>query len=112
MELPDGQSSAQRVVLRHQGNKRLDGARRARAIDLGIPAVAFTDHIDLMAWHVAASDLIGYEHFQQFVTRMECSRRDYGHRALPGVGGSLSQANSPDFASSQVQNWASHIAHR
>lgn len=40
----------------------------ARAIDMGIPAVAFTDHIDLMAWHVAASDLIGYEHLQQFVT--------------------------------------------
>ncbi len=39
----------------------------ARAIDLGIPAVAFTDHLDLMAWHVAASDLVGYEHLQQFV---------------------------------------------
>jgi histidinol-phosphatase (PHP family) len=39
-----------------------------RAIDLGIPAVAFTDHLDLMGWQVEPSDLVGYEHFKPFVT--------------------------------------------
>jgi histidinol-phosphatase (PHP family) len=40
----------------------------ARATELGLPAVAFTDHLDLMPWQADASDLVGFDHFQPFLT--------------------------------------------
>lgn len=40
----------------------------AQAIELGLPAVAFTDHLDLMAWQVDPSDLDGFDHFKPFLT--------------------------------------------
>ena len=40
----------------------------ARAMELGLPAVAFTDHLDLMAWQVESSDFEGLEQFKAFLT--------------------------------------------
>ena len=40
----------------------------ARAVELGLPAVAFTDHLDLMAWQVELTDFEGFEHFKAFLT--------------------------------------------
>lgn len=37
--------------------RRLDGAACARAVDIGLPAVAFTEHADYTRWTVTASDL-------------------------------------------------------
>ena len=39
----------------------------ARAVDMGLPAVAFTEHADYTAWKVAASDFDGYEQLAAFV---------------------------------------------
>jgi histidinol-phosphatase (PHP family) len=39
----------------------------ARAAELGLPAVAFTDHMDFTAWRVTASDLDGDEDLKAFV---------------------------------------------
>src|SRR6266446_5733836 len=40
----------------------------ARAVAMGLPAVAFTEHADYTPWVVIGSDLDGYEHLQAFVT--------------------------------------------
>lgn len=40
----------------------------AQAMELGLPGVAFTDHLDLMPWQVDSSDLVGFDHFQAFLT--------------------------------------------
>ena len=40
----------------------------ARAVELGLPAVAFTDHLDLMAWQVESSDFEDVEKFKAFLT--------------------------------------------
>lgn len=38
----------------------------ARAVDLGLPAVAFTDHTDYTNWIVLARDLEEHEHLKAF----------------------------------------------
>jgi histidinol-phosphatase (PHP family) len=40
----------------------------ARAVELGLPAVAFTEHADRGGWTVLASDLDEYSHLRAFVT--------------------------------------------
>jgi histidinol-phosphatase (PHP family) len=40
----------------------------ARALDLGLPAVAFTEHADYTAWTVLAGELDDHEHLKAFVT--------------------------------------------
>jgi histidinol-phosphatase (PHP family) len=40
----------------------------ARAVDLGLPAVAFTEHADFTTWTVLASDLDEHEHLKAYVT--------------------------------------------
>lgn len=40
----------------------------ARALDMGLPAVAFTDHADYTTWNVSAGDLDGHEHLEAYVT--------------------------------------------
>jgi histidinol-phosphatase (PHP family) len=40
----------------------------ARAVELGLPAVAFTEHADPGGWAVLASDLDEYPHLKAFVT--------------------------------------------
>lgn len=40
----------------------------ARAVELGLPAVAFTEHADHGGWAVLASDLDDYPHLRAFVT--------------------------------------------
>jgi histidinol-phosphatase (PHP family) len=39
----------------------------ARALELGLPAVAFTEHVDRTPWAVRQEDLVGYEHLEAFV---------------------------------------------
>jgi histidinol phosphatase-like PHP family hydrolase len=39
-----------------------------RAVELGLPAVAFTEHADSGGWAVLASDLDEYPHLRAFVT--------------------------------------------
>jgi histidinol-phosphatase (PHP family) len=41
----------------------------ARAVELGLPAVAFAEHADYTPWVVSAGELDGYEHLQKFVTQ-------------------------------------------
>jgi histidinol-phosphatase (PHP family) len=41
---------------------------RARAVDMGLPAVAFTDRADYMAWKLIDSDFDGHEQLTAFVT--------------------------------------------
>jgi hypothetical protein len=48
-----------------------DGSRErtcARAVEMGLPAVAFTEHADYTAWEVAASDFAGHEQLTAFLT--------------------------------------------
>jgi histidinol-phosphatase (PHP family) len=40
----------------------------ARAVEIGLPAVAFTEHADYEAWIVLASDLDEHEHLKLFTT--------------------------------------------
>ncbi len=40
----------------------------ARAVDMGLPAVVFTEHVDFTAWMVIAGELDDHEHLKQFVT--------------------------------------------
>lgn len=40
----------------------------ARAVEMGLPAVAFTEHADYTAWIILDSDLEEHEHLKQFVT--------------------------------------------
>ncbi|MGH2399767.1 MAG: PHP domain-containing protein, partial [bacterium] len=40
----------------------------ARAIDMGLPAVAFTEHVDYTSSMIQAGDLDEYEHLQPFTT--------------------------------------------
>jgi histidinol-phosphatase (PHP family) len=40
----------------------------ARAVDLGLPAVAFTEHADYTTWIVLASDLDEHQHLTAFTT--------------------------------------------
>ncbi len=40
----------------------------SRAVELGLPAVAFTEHADPGGWLVLASDLDDYPHLKEFVT--------------------------------------------
>lgn len=40
----------------------------ARAVEMGLPAVAFTEHADFTTWIVVASDLDQHEHLKAFVT--------------------------------------------
>ena len=40
----------------------------ARAVDLGLPAVAFTEHADYTTWIVPARDLEEHEHLKTFAT--------------------------------------------
>jgi histidinol-phosphatase (PHP family) len=40
----------------------------ARAVDLGLPAVAFTEHADYTTWIVPARDLEEHEHLKAFAT--------------------------------------------
>lgn len=44
------------------------GATCARAIEIGLPAVAFTEHVDHTEWLIRAEDLAEIEHLQQFAT--------------------------------------------
>jgi histidinol-phosphatase (PHP family) len=39
----------------------------ARAVELGLPAVAFTEHVDHTSWPVLPGDLVGHEHLGAFV---------------------------------------------
>jgi histidinol-phosphatase (PHP family) len=39
----------------------------ARAIEVGLQGVAFTDHIDFTAWHVEWDELEGFDHLKTFV---------------------------------------------
>jgi histidinol-phosphatase (PHP family) len=39
----------------------------ARAVDIGLPAVAFTEHADHASWAVLESDFAGHEHLREFV---------------------------------------------
>jgi histidinol-phosphatase (PHP family) len=39
----------------------------ARAVEIGLPAVAFTEHADYTRWDVTTSELDGLEHFQRLV---------------------------------------------
>jgi histidinol-phosphatase (PHP family) len=39
-----------------------------RALDMGLPAVAFTEHADYTAWTVLAGELDDHEHLKAFVT--------------------------------------------
>ncbi len=34
----------------------------ARAVELDLPGVAFTEHLDFAEWQIAADDLVGFEH--------------------------------------------------
>ncbi|WP_226899081.1 PHP domain-containing protein [Nonomuraea phyllanthi] len=48
-----------------------DGAMErtcARAVELGLPAIAFTEHADFTKWMVIAGELDGYEHIKAFLT--------------------------------------------
>lgn len=38
-----------------------------RAVELGIPALVFTEHVDFLTWSVAGKDLSGLEHIQRLV---------------------------------------------
>jgi histidinol-phosphatase (PHP family) len=38
-----------------------------RAVEIGLPAVAFTEHVDLTPWAVREGELDGYPHLKQFV---------------------------------------------
>jgi histidinol-phosphatase (PHP family) len=40
----------------------------ARAVDLGLPAVAFTEHVDYTPWIVLGGDLEEHQHLRAFVT--------------------------------------------
>ncbi|MEV1171778.1 PHP domain-containing protein [Nonomuraea sp. NPDC049784] len=40
----------------------------ARAVDMGLPAVAFTEHVDFTAWMVIAGELDDHPHLTAFVT--------------------------------------------
>jgi histidinol-phosphatase (PHP family) len=40
----------------------------ARAVEMGLPAVAFTEHADFTAWRVRATDLDGHEHLKAYLT--------------------------------------------
>jgi histidinol-phosphatase (PHP family) len=40
----------------------------ARAVDIGLTAVAFTEHVDFTTWVVLASDLDEHEHLKAFAT--------------------------------------------
>lgn len=40
----------------------------ARAVDIGLPAIAFTEHLDHTAWVVAPSELVGSAHLASLVT--------------------------------------------
>ena len=40
----------------------------ARALDVGLPALAFTEHADYTAWTVLAGELDDHEHLKAFVT--------------------------------------------
>jgi histidinol-phosphatase (PHP family) len=40
----------------------------AQAAELGLPAVAFTDHMDFTVWKIAANDLEGFEHLKAYIT--------------------------------------------
>jgi hypothetical protein len=40
----------------------------ARAVEMGLPAVAFTEHADYTTWKVVASDFAGHEQLTAFVT--------------------------------------------
>jgi histidinol-phosphatase (PHP family) len=44
----------------------MDGAC-ARAIEMGLPGVAFTDHMDFTPWRVDADELEGFDHLKAFV---------------------------------------------
>ncbi|TMR18639.1 PHP domain-containing protein [Nonomuraea turkmeniaca] len=39
----------------------------ARAVEMGLPAVAFTEHVDFTAWMVVAGELDDHEHLKVFV---------------------------------------------
>jgi histidinol-phosphatase (PHP family) len=41
----------------------------ARALDMGLPAVAFTEHADYTAWTVLSGELDDHEHLKSFVTQ-------------------------------------------
>jgi PHP domain len=43
----------------------------ARAVDMGLPAVAFTDRADYTAWKLIDSDFDGHEQLTAFVTQTE-----------------------------------------
>lgn len=53
----------------------------ARSIELGLPAIAFTEHADHGGWAVLASDLDDYPHLKAFVIE--------SHAAGDRVGGTL-----------------------
>ena len=40
----------------------------ARAAQMGLPAAAFTEHLDLLAWQVEPADFEGVEQFRAFQT--------------------------------------------
>ncbi|WP_327587164.1 PHP domain-containing protein [Nonomuraea sp. NBC_00507] len=40
----------------------------ARAVEIGLPAVAFTEHVDFTAWMVLDGDLDDHQHLQAFLT--------------------------------------------
>ncbi|MGH3737341.1 MAG: PHP domain-containing protein [Micromonosporaceae bacterium] len=40
----------------------------ARAVELGLPAIAFTEHVDHTAWEVALDDLAGHDHLAALTT--------------------------------------------
>jgi hypothetical protein len=42
-------------------------SKRARAVELGLPAVAFTEHVDATRWVVLADDLDQNDHLSRFV---------------------------------------------
>ena len=38
-----------------------------RAVELGVPSVVFTEHLDFTAWSVAGKDLDGLDHLRRFI---------------------------------------------
>ena len=81
----------------------------ARAVDLGLPAVAFTEHADFTTWIVLASDLDEHRHLKAFATPDNCSlhRNWTWTRIWNAYNGAATSSRT--FASSLGWSWANPI---
>ena len=81
----------------------------ARAVALGLPAVAFTEHADFTTWVVLASDLDEHEHLKAYATPDgSLTRRN---SIWTGIWNASSGAGTRfrTFASSLAWNWVNPI---